>query len=51
MFGEILFCFKCSHAAHAGCGDRLAIDIVGDVTGGINAFDRVVAVESGAVTR
>ena len=35
--GEIFLGLERRHAAHAGGGDRLAVDVVGDVAGGIDA--------------
>ena len=38
--GEESLGFQRGHAAHAGGGDRLAVDVVGDVAGGEDAGDR-----------
>jgi hypothetical protein len=50
MARQIFFGFKRCHAAQAGSGDRLAVDVVGHVAGGVDALD-IRAVESGAVQR
>ena len=40
MLGQEPHRFQRRHAAHAGGGDRLAVDVVGDVAGGVDARDR-----------
>lgn len=39
LVGEVAFGFECGGAALAGGGDGLAVDVVGDVTCGEEAWD------------